>query len=234
MSLKQILPALLALAGGLLLAAGWWLIFMYAPTEAIMGAIQKNLYIHLPLSWWALFSFFLVFLCSVAYLVRPGEHLDRIARSCAEIGVLLTTLTLVTGMLWGRKAWGVWWTWDPRLTTALIMWFIYTAYLLLGGLNLSEQRRRMVRAVVGIVAFADVPLVFLSARLWRSIHPAVFANESGGLEPEMKLVALFSVLAMGFFWLGLVLVRCQQLKSQDRIEDLLSTEQNREEQTEQL
>ena len=234
MSLKQTLPALLALTGGLLLAASWWLIFMYAPTEAIMGAIQKIFYIHLPLSWWALLSFFLVFLCSVAYLVRPGERLDRVARACAEIGVLLTTLTLVTGMLWGRRAWGVWWTWDPRLTTALIMWFIYTAYLLLGGLNLSEQRRRMVRAVVGIVAFADVPLVFLSARLWRSIHPAVFANESGGLEPEMKLVALFSVLAMGFFWLGLVLVRCQQLKSQDRIEDLLSTEQNREEQTEQL
>ena len=224
------LGAVLALVGGLLLAASWWLIFMYAPTEAIMGEIQKIFYIHLPLSWWALASFLVVFVASITYLVRGGDHWDRLSQALVEVGLLFTTLTLVTGMLWGRKAWGVWWTWDPRLTTALILWFIYMGYLLLDSLNLSSGRRKMVRAVLGIIAFADVPLVFFSARLWRSIHPAVFASEGGGLEPEMKLVALFSVAAMGVFWLGLVLVRINQLAAKERVEELLFLAQNREEQ----
>lgn len=223
------LSALLALAGGLLLAASWWLIFLYAPTEAVMGEIQKIFYIHLPLAWWALVSFFLVFIASIAFLVRGGDHWDRLAQALAEIGVVFTTLTLVTGMLWGRKAWGVWWTWDPRLTTALIMWFIYMGYLLIGGLNLASGRRKTVRAVLGIVAFADVPLVFFSARLWRSIHPAVFASEGGGLEPEMKLAAIVSVAAMGVFWLGIVLYRLALLRCQDTVDELLILEQIREE-----
>ena len=225
---KLVMALAAALVGGLLLAASWWLVLMFAPTEAIMGPIQKIFYIHLPLSWWALFSFFLLFLTSILTLALRNDRWDALSQALAEVGVLFTTLTLVTGMLWGRKAWGVWWTWDPRLTTALVLWFIYMGYLLVSALDMAPARRRTVRAVLGIVAFADVPLVFLSARLWRSIHPAVFANESGGLDPDMKLTAIFSVVAMGVFWLGLVLLRSTLVNAQGRVDALVEREQERD------
>ena len=188
------MPQLLALLGGLAFACCQWLIYVYAPEEATLGLIQKIFYIHLPLAWWALISFFTVFLGSIAYLLRRAPGADRLCAAAAEVGVLLSGLALVTGMLWARKSWGVWWTWDPRLTTTLIMWFVYAGYLVLRGLDLAPQRKSLVCAVVGVVAFLDVPLVFISARIWRSIHPAVFAAKGGGLEPEMKMTVIACVL----------------------------------------
>ncbi len=217
----MLVSVILVMLGSAGLAASWWLIFRYAPVEAVMGPVQKIFYIHLPLSWWALISFFLVFCASAAYLLKRTEYWDHLAQAAAEAGVLLTTLCLVTGILWGRRAWGVWWTWDPRLTTALIMWFVYMAYLIIGSLSFSARRRMLVRAVIGIVAFADVPLVFLSARMWRSIHPAVFTGKGGGLEPEMLVTAIACVVAMGFLWLGLVLIRKMQLDDRERLDSLL-------------
>lgn len=212
---------LLCLCGGLCLAGSQYLIFRYAPTEAVMGTVQKIFYFHLPLSWWALISFFIVFLSSIAFLFHRNPGWDRLARASAEVGVVFTTLCLITGMLWGKRAWGVWWTWDPRLSTALVMWFVYMAYLILDTLNLSLQRRQLVRAVVGTIAFLDVPLVFLSARMWRSIHPAVFANNEGGLDPEMKLTALVCVGSMGLLWAGLILIRKTQFDQESTIDRLL-------------
>ena len=127
------MPQLLALLGGLAFACCQWLIYVYAPEEATLGLIQKIFYIHLPLAWWALISFFTVFLGSIAYLLRRAPGADRLCAAAAEVGVLLSGLALVTGMLWARKSWGVWWTWDPRLTTTLIMWFVYAGYLVLRG-----------------------------------------------------------------------------------------------------
>jgi len=219
---------ILCLAGALGLAAGQWLIFAYAPMEQTMGLIQKVFYIHLPLSWWALVSFFVVFVCSIAYLAKRREGLDRLARAAAEIGVVFTSLCLVTGVIWGRRSWGVWWTWDPRLSTALVMWFVYVAYLILGTLDASPQRKALIRSVLGIVSFLDVPLVFLSARMWRSVHPAVFASKGGGLEPEMKLTVFFCVGAMGLLWLGLLLLRKKQLDQESRIDRLLFRAEERE------
>ena len=205
------MPQLLALAGGVALAACQWLIYRYAPEETTLGLMQKIFYTHLPLAWWALFSFFLVFAGSIAVLVRRSESADRLCAAAAEVGVLFCGLSLVTGMLWARKSWGVWWTWDPRLSTTLVMWFVYAAYLLLRGLDMAPERRRLVCAVVGVAAFVDAPLVFVSARIWRSIHPAVFGARGGGLESEMKLTAVACVVAMGLFWAGLVWLRKRQI-----------------------
>ena len=214
------MPQLLALAGGAALAACQWLIWCYAPVEASLGLMQKVFYIHLPLAWWALISFFVVFLGSIAVLARRSDAADRLCAAAAEVGVLFSGLTLVTGMIWARKSWGVWWTWDPRLSTALVMWFIYAAYLLLRGLDMAPERRRTVCAVVGVAAFLDVPLVFVSARIWRSIHPAVFASREGGLELEMKLTAVACVAALGLFWAGLVWLRKRQHDLAARLEIL--------------
>ena len=218
------LPQWLALLGGLAFAACQWLIYAYAPVEETLGLPQKIFYVHLPLAWWALMSFLLVFLGSIAYLWRRNPAADRLCAAAAETGVLLSGLALVTGMLWARRSWGVWWTWDPRLTTTLIMWFIYAGYLVLRGLDLPQQRRNVVCAVVGIVAFLDVPLVFLSARIWRSIHPAVFGNKGGGLEPEMRLTVIACVISFGLLWAGLVWIRKRQLDLAARLDAL---QQNR-------
>lgn len=212
--------AILALTGALLMSVCQWLVYVYAPVEATMGIVQKIFYIHLPLAWWAFASFFVVFVASIAYLRTRAPRWDRLAAAGAEVGVLCSTLALLTGSLWARHSWGVWWTWDPRLTTTLILWFVYTSYLVLRGLDISEARRGKICAVVGIVAFIDVPLVFISARLWRSIHPAVFASRGGGLDEAMKLTVISCVAAFGFLWAALVLLRKGQLDTAARLESL--------------
>ncbi len=205
------------LGAGLAVAGCQWLIWYYAPVEQTLGPVQKIFYTHLPLAWWALISFFGVFVCSIAYLKTKGERWDHLAGAMAEVGVLFATLALLTGSIWARKSWNTWWTWDPRLTTTLVMWFIYAGYLLVRSMDLDRRRQATVCAVVGIVAFLDVPLVFYSARLWRSIHPAVFAK-GGGLEPEMKLTAMVCVAAWSLMWLALTGLRFRQMRQRSQLE----------------
>ena len=210
-----------ALLAASALAACQWLIYIYAPVERSMGLVQKIFYLHLPLAWWGLVSFFVVFAASIAYLRSRHPWWDQLARAGAEVGLMLAVLALLSGSIWARHSWGVWWTWDPRLTTTLVMCFVYAGYLALRGLELPEQRKSTLCAVVGIVAFLDVPLVFVSARLWRSIHPAVFASEGGGLEPEMRLTVLACVVSFGLLWLALTVLRARLLAVAAHIERLL-------------
>jgi heme exporter protein C len=210
-----------ALLAALALAACQWLVYVYAPVERSMGLVQKIFYLHLSLAWWGLASFFVVFVASIAYLRCRRPLWDHLARAGAELGLVLAALALVSGSVWARHSWGVWWTWDPRLTTTLVMCFVYAGYLALRGLELPQQRKGTLCAVVGIVAFLDVPLVFVSARLWRSIHPAVFAAEGGGLEPEMRLTVLACVASFGLLWLAFIALRARQLDLAARIEQLL-------------
>ena len=210
----------LGLTGGVLMALAQGFIYLYAPVESTMGVVQKIFYTHLPLAWWAFVSFFVVFVASIAYLRTRSSRWDQLAAAAAEVGVLCSALALVTGSLWARHSWGVWWTWDPRLTTTLIMWFVYAGYLVLRTLDLPEERRARIGAVVGIVAFIDVPLVFISARLWRSIHPAVFASKGGGLDDAMKVTVMFCLVAFGFIWAALVLARKAQLEAKATVNAL--------------
>ena len=196
-----------ALLGALAMAAVQWLIFAYAPIEHTMGLTQKIFYLHLPLAWWGLFSFLLVFIASIAYLRTRNECWEILADSAAELGVVLAGLALVTGSIWAKAAWWRWWIWDYRLTTTLIMWFIYAAYLVLRGLDMSAERRAVVKAVVGIIAFLDVPLVFFATRLWQSNHPVGVMSSADGLEPEMRLTVLGCLIAFGVFWLAILLLR---------------------------
>ena len=214
-----------AVLGGVLMAACQVLIYRYAPVEQTMGLVQKIFYTHLPLAWWSFVSFFLVCVSGVAYLKTRNRHWDAMAGAAAEVGVVLSGLALVSGSIWARHSWGVWWTWDPRLTTTMILWFLYAGYLVLRKMDMPRERQANLCAVVGIVAFVDVPLVFLSARLWRSIHPAVFANKSGGLEPEMKIDLLQlsgerPVACFGLVWAGLVGLRTLQIKQKERLDGL--------------
>lgn len=210
--------AFLACLGGLAMAACQWLVYSYAPLEKTMGLVQKILYLHLPMAWWGMFSFLIVCVASIAYLKKRTPFWDAVAKSAAVIGVVLTGLALLSGSIWARHSWGVWWTDDPRLTTSLVMFFAYSGYLALRQLAMSAERKSLICAVFGIVAFADIPLVFLSARLWRSIHPAVFAAKGGGLDADMRIALFGCVLAFGFLWAAFLGILTRQELQLERLE----------------
>ena len=212
--------AYMAFFGAICLAFSQFLIYDYAPLEKTMGYAQKIFYYHLPLAWWCFVSFFISFIAAILYLLKRNDALDRLSAVSAEIGFVLATLTLVTGSIWGRHSWGVWWTWDPRLTTTLVLWFIYAAYLVVRTMPMPTDKRASVSAVITIIGFLDVPLVFFSARLWRSIHPAVFASKGGGLEPEMVHTVVFCVLTFAFIYFPVLAFRLKQVKQAQILEAL--------------
>ncbi len=212
---------ILALLGAVAMAVCQWLVYEYAPLEQTMGVVQKIFYFHLPVAWWCFVSFFISCLAGIQYLRTRDEKWDFWGAAAVENGLVLATLALITGSIWARHSWGVWWTWDPRLTTTHILWFIYAGCMAVRGLNLPPARKSSLAAVIAIIGFADVPLIFLSTRLWRSIHPAVFASKGGGLEPEMAVAVIASVLSFGLLWFAMLALRQRQLRLAARLEALV-------------
>ncbi len=213
------MKTLVSITAALFLAA-IYLIFFYTPTEAVMGLVQKIFYFHLPLAFTSFFSFFLAFICGILYLVKKDAKWDLYSACSVEIGVVLTTLVLITGSLWARPIWNTWWTWDPRLTTALILWLIYVAYLILRMSIEQEGKRASFCAVMAIIGFVDVPIVFFSARLWRTIHPVVIEKGKINLAPSMKLSLLLAMIAFFALWAILFRIRSQTLFLNARIKKL--------------
>ncbi len=177
-----------------LMIASLYLVFIYVPTEASMGVVQRIFYFHIPLDWNAFLAFFVVFLGSIMYLVKRDTKWDRLASTSAHIGVIFTTLVLISGSLWAKPIWGVWWTWDPRLTSALILWIIYIAYILIRSYVSNYELGARFGAVVGIVGFVDVPIVALATTLWPTEHPGPIIFE-GGIAPSMLLTLLVCIAA---------------------------------------
>jgi heme exporter protein C len=144
--------------------------FLASAPDRDMGHLQKIMYVHVPSAWVAMIAFLVVFVCCILYLWKRDERYDLFAASSAEIGVVLTGLTLALGSIWGKPTWGVWWTWDPRLTSTAILFMIYAGYLALRSFTDDVERRARWSAAVGILAFLNVPIVYLSVRWWRTIH----------------------------------------------------------------
>lgn len=191
------------------------LVFIYVPTEETMGIVQRIFYFHVPVAWVAFLAFFIVFLGSILYLWKRESKWDVIASSSAEVGVVFATLVLITGSIWAKPIWGVWWTWEPRLTTALVLWFIYIAYLTVRSFATDEQRGARFAAVVGIVGFIDVPIVALAITLWRTQHPGPVIFQ-GGLTPPMLLTLIVCVAAFTTLY-SLLLIQRVSMKN-DEIE----------------
>jgi heme exporter protein C len=141
-----------------------------SPAEAGMGHLQKIMYVHVPAAWAAFLAFGIVFVVSIRYLVRRRLADDMVAAAAAEVGVVLTGLTLALGSIWGRPTWGVWWTWDPRLTSTAVLFFIFLGYLALRSFVDDSERRARWAAAVGILGFLNVPIVYMSVRWWRTLH----------------------------------------------------------------
>jgi heme exporter protein C len=184
-----------------------WAAFLYAPTDAFQGDIQRIMYVHVPIAWVAFLAFFVVFVASVAYLWRRDERWDWLARASAELGVVFTTLALVTGSIWGRPAWGAWWVWDdPKLTTTLVLWFIYVGYVLLRFYTGRGANSARTAAVLGIVGFVDVPIVYYAATWWRSLHPSLVVGPGGNgdIAPQMVVALMISLATFTLLYVFLL------------------------------
>lgn len=188
------------------MAAAMAMIFFYAPIESEMGIVQKIFYVHVPLAWNAFLGFTIVFISSFRYLATRDPKWDARALSAAEVGVLFTTLVLVTGPIWAKPVWGIWWTWDARLTLTLVLWLIYMGYLMLRRYVESPDRRAVLAAIVGVTGFIDVPLVYFAIRWWRTQHPqpVIAGGDGSGLDPRMAntlwvCVAAFTLLFFALY-----------------------------------
>ena len=164
--------------------ASIFMVFEWVPTEEDQGIVQRIFYFHVPCGWVAFAAFGIVAIAGVFYLWLKDQIWDDLGYAAAEIGMVFCTLVLITGSLWAKPIWGTWWTWDSRLTTTFILWLLYGGYLMLRAMADDTPEVARFGAVIGIVAALDVPVVILSVRLWRTIHPAVLITRSGehGLE----------------------------------------------------
>jgi heme exporter protein C len=210
--------ALLAVLVGLYLA------FFYAPPDALQGDVQRIMYVHVPTAWVAFFAFFVVFLASIVYLWKRLPEADRLAYASAEIGVLFTALTLIDGSIWGKPTWGTWWTWDARLTTTAILFVIYVGYLMLRSFIDEPERRARLSALVGIVGFIDVPIIYMSVLWFRTLHQPPSIQRGGASMPDaMLFTLLFNFGAYTLVYL-FFLVKRVRIESLQAILDILSVE----------
>jgi heme exporter protein C len=189
-----------AIVALLMFFAGYAALFI-APDERTMHELMRIFYFHLS-CWVAMFcALTLGFVANIAWLATGKPKWDWLGVASVEVGVVCCTGGLITGVLWGRPAWGIWWTWDARLTTTFILWLLYISYLLLRGLIEDPQRRASLSAIFGIFAFLDTPLVYASNRLWRTQHPApvIMGGPDSGLDAMMGkvlVICIVSVVAM--------------------------------------
>ncbi len=186
-----------------------WMVFFWVPTESTMGIVQRIFYIHVP-AWWITFlAFGMVALCSAVYLWLGDERLDMAAAVAAEGGMVFCTVGLLTGPLWGKIAWGAWWAWEPRLTLALLLWFIYLGYFLVRRSTSNPEQGKRLAAVVGIIGVLDIPLIHVSVSWLRSLHPeaVVLRMDGPNLDGAMLGTLMVGFLAYTLLFVSLFLAR---------------------------
>ena len=182
-----------------LMVVSLYMSLIWAPTEITLGDSQRIFYIHIPLAWLGMLSVIILAVFSIAYLITRNIKWDNLAYSTAELGFILITLVLVTGMIWSKAEWTVWWTWDPKLTTTVILWFIYLAYIMLRKYGPSDLRGASYGAVLGIIGAIDVPMIYMAANWWSSAHPELnigpLSDQSSSVNSEMMMTLLVSLIA---------------------------------------
>lgn len=188
--------------------------FLYAPVEANMGIVQKIFYFHVPAAYTAYLAWGVCTAASIGYLVKRTEKWDTVARSAAELALLFAVIVMITGPLWGRKSWGAYWTWDPRLTAMLLFTMIIAAYVLLRALSTGDSERRFA-AALSILGAAIVPVISISVRKWRGQHPSVL--KGGDLHPDMGLALGAAMVAFTLLFMVLLIRRVGLEKSRQRL-----------------
>ncbi|MGA2412875.1 MAG: cytochrome c biogenesis protein [Candidatus Sulfotelmatobacter sp.] len=205
--MKRLFP-ILAVLTALLLAYGTYQALVVAPTERTMGDVQRIFYYHVPSAWTGFCLFFTNLIASIVYLIRKNPKADALAVSSAEVGVVFCTIVLVTGPIWARPVWGIWWTWDLRLTSTLVLWLIYVSYLVLRRFSDSAQTP-VLAAVLAIFGALDVPLVYFSIWFFRTQHPQPVIGGGGSLDPRMLHVFLLNLFTFSCFGAMVCWWRCR-------------------------
>jgi heme exporter protein C len=203
-----------AIAGALVIVS-LIMIFFVAPTEATMGDVQRILYLHVAVAWCGLAGCIAMAVCGAVYLARRRLSWDHWSQASGEVGWLCTTLTLVTGSAWAHEAWGTWWTWDPRLTSSLLLWILYAGIFVVRSSIEEANRRGRISAVLALLAVSDVPLIFMATRWFRGIHPV--APE---LDPTMRAVLVLSAVSFSALSAYLVIQRRRVLALAERAAEL--------------
>ncbi|HEY4741790.1 MAG TPA: cytochrome c biogenesis protein [Candidatus Acidoferrales bacterium] len=216
---KHLVPSIAV--GGLMAFGGYAALFI-APDESTMHAIQRIFYFHAPSGMVALIAFTICFVANIGYLVGRKPHWDWLAVAAAEVGVAFNTVVLITGPIWAKPAWGIWWAWDARLTSTLVLWLLYISFLLLRDLIADPDRRSTFSAIYGIFLFLDVPLVYFSIRIWRTQHPqpVILGGQGSGLDPTMRKVFYLCWLALTGVMVILIRQRYQLERARNEVEEL--------------
>lgn len=189
-------------------AVGLYFAFVYAPTEATMGSIQRIFYFHMGSNAASLTSILIAAVAAALYLRTSNLKYDRLSYACMELGVLFGAISLATGMIWARPVWGTWWTWEARLTSFLILWLVYVAYMMLRLSAANDPTIARIAAVFTFVGAVDVPFIIIAPRLWRGLHPVLFGTNAGGeftfnITPQMltTLIVCISAVMLLYIWL---------------------------------
>jgi heme exporter protein C len=211
---------------GICLLAAWLVVaniavmLLVLPDEMAQGAIYRIIFFHVPAAWTAFLGFLTAVIASVAYLAGKNLRYDALAVSVTEVGLAFGAANLVTGMIWGRIIWGIWWTWDPRLTSMLVCWLLYAGYLMLRRAVEEPTQRAKVSAVFSIFAFADVPIVWFSIKWWRTQHPQPVVWGGGSMDQSMWNMPFLNWVPLLLLFVVLATIRMRQEQAQREIDAL--------------
>lgn len=194
-----------------------YMVFLHAPDERVMGAAQRIFYFHVPIAMMTFLSVFVLLAGSVGYLWTRNAAWDHVSRAATETGLVFCSLVLLTGPIWARPAWGVWWTWEARLTTTLLLWLLLVACLMVRSYAQNRDLGARLAAIVGIVAAIDVPIIYKAVDWWRGQHPVLFKPGQGdALAPAMRDVFEFCIVVFLLFFCLLLALRFRLAQFEER------------------
>ena len=213
----------LLVVGAALMALSLYLVFMWVPPAAGISA-SRAFYFHVPLAWLGMISIVVVAIASGVHLVTRKEKWDSFAYATAELGVVFITLLLVTGIVWNKANWGVWWTWEPRLTTTLILWFIFVGYLMLRAYGPKGSQGARYGAVVALIGAIDTPIIYMATVWWRTVHPTInvgpLSSEDAFVDSRMELTLMVSLLALTVLYIYILIERYSLRRSEATVDEL--------------
>jgi heme exporter protein C len=212
------LPDVLVGGSAVAMAVALFLVFLVAPREAVMGDLQRVFYFHVSSAWVGYLAMLVSFGASLFFLLRRQRRWDRVAHCSVEIGLVYITQGIISGSIWAKATWGVWWTWEPRLTTSAVLWVVYASYLTLRRAVEDQGRRARVAAVYNVLGFVAVPINFMAIRWWRTVHPLVFDSGGGGLTSTMLAVLIFSVATFTLLYFALLAFRLRLQWISDQVQ----------------
>lgn len=211
---QQGLPIVSLILGGLSLVGvmiSIYMIFFYAPMDALQKDVQRIFYLHVPSAWLGMLSFVIMALAGIVYLFKADERWDLAARAASELGLVFLSIALITGSLWGKPIWGTWWSWDPMLTSVLVLWLMFVAYLMLRSYMGRTHEGARAAAVLAIVGVIDVPIIYEATNWWRTLHPAKEIGQSGALPPAVVLTLLVSLVSFTLLY-SFLMIQVYQLQ----------------------